>query len=85
VFAGMTAQRPDDEVKRAAWTSAGEIAVTLLIVTWAGSGGMAFFGITIDSLRAAGGTIVLVIGPRRSGKRTHSCSRKRTLVTRTLV
>jgi hypothetical protein len=23
--------------------------------------------------------------PRRSGKRTHSCSRKRTLVTRTLV
>jgi multiple antibiotic resistance protein len=62
VFAGMTAQRPDDEVKRAAWTSAGEIAVTLLIVTWAGSGVMAFFGITIDSLRAAGGTIVLAIG-----------------------
>jgi multiple antibiotic resistance protein len=62
VFAGMTAQRPGDEVRRTAWASAGAIAVTLMIVTWAGSTVMAFFGITIDSLRAAGGTIVLVIG-----------------------
>jgi multiple antibiotic resistance protein len=62
VFAGMTAQRPGDEVRRTAWAGAGAIAVTLLIVTWAGSTVMAFFGITIDSLRAAGGIIVLVIG-----------------------
>jgi multiple antibiotic resistance protein len=34
VFAGMTAQRPGNEVRRTAWTSAGAIAVTLLIVTW---------------------------------------------------
>jgi len=31
-------------------------------VTWAGSAVMDFFGITIDSLRAVGGIIVLVIG-----------------------
>ena len=62
VFAGMTASRSDDEVRRTAWSSAVAIAVTLLIVTWSGSAVMAFFGITIDSLRAAGGVIVLVIG-----------------------
>ena len=58
----MTASRSDDEVRRTAWSSAVAIAVTLLIVTWSGSAVMAFFGITIDSLRAAGGVIVLVIG-----------------------
>jgi multiple antibiotic resistance protein len=62
VFAGMTASRSDDEVRRTAWSSAVAIAVTLLIVTWSGSAVMAFFGITIDSLRAAGGVILLVIG-----------------------
>jgi multiple antibiotic resistance protein len=62
VFAGMTASRPDDEVRRTAWSSALAIAITLLIVTWAGSAVMEFFGITIDTLRAAGGIIVLVIG-----------------------
>ena len=62
VFAGMTASRPADEVRRTAWSSALAIAITLLIVTWAGSAVMDFFGITIDSLRAAGGIIVLVIG-----------------------
>jgi small neutral amino acid transporter SnatA (MarC family) len=62
VFAGMTAQRSGNEVRRTAWTSAGAIAVTLLIVTWAGSTVLAFFGITIDSLRAVGGIIVLSLG-----------------------
>jgi multiple antibiotic resistance protein len=62
VFAGMTAQRPRDEARRIAWTSAGAIVITLLIVTWAGSIVMTFFGVTIDSLRAAGGVIVLLIG-----------------------
>ncbi len=55
VFAGMTADRPPDEVPRIAWTCAGAIAITLLIVAWSGSLVLAFFGITIDSLRAAGG------------------------------
>jgi multiple antibiotic resistance protein len=62
VFAGMMAPRPDVEVMRTAWSSAVAIAITLLIVTWTGSAVMAFFGINVDSLRAAGGVIVLIIG-----------------------
>lgn len=62
VFAGMTAGRGASEVRGIAWTSATAIAITLLIVTWSGSAVLSFFGITVDSLRAAGGLIVLVIG-----------------------
>jgi multiple antibiotic resistance protein len=62
VFAGMTADRPGDQVGRIAWTCAGAVAITLLIVAWSGPLLLQFFGITVDSLRAAGGVIVLLIG-----------------------
>ncbi|MHC4910838.1 MAG: MarC family protein [Planctomycetota bacterium] len=62
VFAGMTANRAGNEARRIAWTCAGAVAITLLIVTWSGSFVMAFFGVSVDSLRAAGGVIVLLIG-----------------------
>jgi multiple antibiotic resistance protein len=62
VFAGMTAERPDAEARRIAWTCAMAVAITLLIVAWTGSLLLKFFGISVDSLRAAGGVIVLVIG-----------------------
>ncbi len=62
VFAGMTADRPAGEARRIARTCAGAIAITLLIVTWGGTLLLEFFGITVDSLRAAGGVIVLLIG-----------------------
>ena len=62
VFAGMTAGRNSSVTKHIAWTSAMAIAITLLIVTWSGSLVLAFFGITVDSLRTAGGLIVLLIG-----------------------
>jgi multiple antibiotic resistance protein len=62
VFAGLMADRPSDQSKRIALTCAVAIAITLLIVVWGGSFMLAFFGITIDSLRAAGGIIVLIIG-----------------------
>lgn len=62
VFAGMTADRSGPETRRIAWTCAGASAITLLIVAWTGSLLLRFFGITIDSLRAAGGVIVLIIG-----------------------
>lgn len=62
VFAGMTAGRPADEARRIAWTCAMSVAITLVIVTWAGPQLLAFFGVTVDSLRAAGGLIVLLIG-----------------------
>lgn len=62
VFAGLTAGRPGNEARQIAWTSAAAIAITLLIVVWSGSLVLEFFGITVDSLRAAGGVIVLLIG-----------------------
>ncbi len=62
VFAGMTADRAADQARRIAWTCAAAIAITLLIVAWGGSLALGFFGITVDSLRAAGGVIVLLIG-----------------------
>jgi len=62
IFSGLTAQRPNAEVRRIAWTCALAVAVTLIVVAWGGTPLMAFFGITVDSLRAAGGVIVLLIG-----------------------
>lgn len=64
VFAGMTAGRTAAEANRIAWTCAGAVAITLLVVTWSGPLLLEFFGITVDSLRAAGGVIVLLIGLR---------------------
>ena len=62
VFAGMTADRSVSEAGSIAWSCAVAVAVTLLVVTWTGSLLLQFFGITVDSLRAAGGVIVMVIG-----------------------
>lgn len=62
VFAGMTTDRSGAEAGRIAWTCAGAVAITLLILAWSGALLLEFFGITIDSLRAAGGVIVLLIG-----------------------
>jgi multiple antibiotic resistance protein len=62
VFAGMTTDRSRSEATQIAWTCAGAIAITLLIMAWSGSLMLDFFGITVDSLRAAGGMIVLLIG-----------------------
>ena len=62
VFAGMTEERTEAQARHIAWTCAGAVAITLLIVAWSGSLMLKFFGITVDSLRAAGGIIVLLIG-----------------------
>ena len=62
VFAGMTASRPDSETRRIAWSCAFAVAIILLIVAWSGPLLFKFFGISVDSLRAAGGVIVLLIG-----------------------
>lgn len=62
VFAGMTADRSPAEAKRIAWTCAAAVAITLLVVAWTGSWLLEFFGITIASLRTAGGVIVFLIG-----------------------
>jgi multiple antibiotic resistance protein len=62
VFAGMTSDRSADEARRIAWTCAAAVAITLLVVTWTGSFLLQLFGISVDSLRTAGGIIVLLIG-----------------------
>jgi multiple antibiotic resistance protein len=62
IFASMTANWPGDQVGRIAWKCAGAIAITLFLAAWIGSRLLEFFGITVDSLRAAGGVIVLIIG-----------------------
>jgi multiple antibiotic resistance protein len=62
VFASLTENRSGSEARGIAWSSAGAIAITLLIVAWSGPLLLKFFGITVDSLRAAGGVIVLIIG-----------------------
>lgn len=64
IFASMTADRSAAESRRIAWTCATAVAATLLVVTWTGGLLLDFFGISIDSLRAAGGIIVLLIGLR---------------------
>lgn len=62
VFAGLTSDRSAAESRKIAWSCAFAVVVTLLIVAWAGPRLLAFFGVTVDSLRAAGGLIVLLIG-----------------------
>ena len=62
VFAGMTAERTAGEARRTAWVCAVAVAVILLAVVWSGSLLLELFGLTIDSLRTAGGVIVLLIG-----------------------
>jgi multiple antibiotic resistance protein len=62
VFAGMTANRQGIQAGRIAWTCAAAVAVILLIVTWSGPLLLQLFGLTVNSLRTAGGIIVLLIG-----------------------
>jgi multiple antibiotic resistance protein len=62
VVAGMTANLSDDQVRRIAWTCAAAVAITLLIFAWSGSILLEVFGITVNSFRAAGGLILLLIG-----------------------
>ncbi len=62
IFAGMTSDRPAAEATRIAWTCAGAVTLTLVVVAWSGPLLLQVFGITVDSLRAAGGVIVLLIG-----------------------
>ena len=62
VFAGLTSNRSATESRKIALSCAFSVLVTLLVVAWAGPRLLAFFGVTVDSLRAAGGLIVLLIG-----------------------
>ena len=62
VFAGLTSDLSAAQSRKVAWTCSFAVVVTLTIVALAGPALLAFFGVTVDSLRAAGGLIVLLIG-----------------------
>ena len=62
IFSSMTEGRSAAEIKRTAWICGGAVGVILLLMAWSGTMLMKFFGISVDSLRAAGGVIVLIIG-----------------------
>lgn len=62
VFASLTEGRAGSDARQAALSCAIASAITLLIVTWGGDYVLDFFGISVDSLRVAGGVIVLLIG-----------------------
>jgi multiple antibiotic resistance protein len=51
VLAGMTSNRQDSEARRIAWTCAGAVAITLIVVAWRGSLLLEVFG--IPSIRFA--------------------------------
>ena len=62
IFAGLTEDFKPDESRAAAFVCAVSTAITLLLMLWAGNTILGFFGLTVDTLRAAGGIIVLLIG-----------------------
>ncbi|UCE90092.1 MAG: NAAT family transporter [Pseudomonadota bacterium] len=62
VFASLTENLSATQARRIAWTCALSVSGALLIVAWSGSLLLEVFGITVDSLRAGGGLIVLLIG-----------------------
>ncbi|MEO1093033.1 MAG: MarC family protein [Pseudomonadota bacterium] len=71
LFVGLTAHRPPEEVRGIAWRCAAAVAIALLVFAWTGSVLLAFFGVTVDALRAAGGVIVLLIGLSMLSNRPH--------------
>ena len=48
VFAGMTADLSASECRKIAWNCAVSVAITLMIVVWAGPQLLGFFGVTVD-------------------------------------
>ena len=62
IFAGMTADRTDTQARKIAWTCATTVAVTLVALVWSGDVLLRFFGITVDTIRASGGIVVLLVG-----------------------
>jgi multiple antibiotic resistance protein len=62
LFAGLTAHQSPAESRKTAMTCAIASAITLLLMAWAGQAFLNFFGLSVDTMRAAGGIIVLRIG-----------------------
>jgi multiple antibiotic resistance protein len=61
IFAAMTEHRSDRDRSRMALVAAGVVAVVLCLMALLGAAILAFFSITIDDLRVAGGVVVLLV------------------------
>ena len=62
LFAGIAGDRTPGERRITARHTALAVAVILIVVTWAGGGIMAMFGITPAGLQSAGGVILILMG-----------------------
>ena len=62
IFASMTTDRTDKERKKIALQSCIAIAVILIIVTWAGSIILSFFGISPSAFEIGGGLVIVLLG-----------------------
>jgi multiple antibiotic resistance protein len=64
IFNSVTASRPRDVRVRLAWLVAMNSLIVMMGALWAGSYVLAFFGITLEALRVAGGLVVALSGWR---------------------
>jgi multiple antibiotic resistance protein len=77
IFAGMTSDRSESDSRKIAVSCGLTVAVVLLAITWGGTYFLKFFGITISTLQAAGGIVVLIIGLNMLfNKSDHKTSKK---------
>lgn len=61
-FAGFVADRSDAQKRVIARQTGLAVAIIIVVVTWAGAGILAFFGIVPAGLQAAGGIILILMG-----------------------
>ncbi len=62
IFASLTESHSEQDSKKIALTCALTVGLTLISINWLGKYFLQFFGISIPTLQAAGGIIVLIIG-----------------------
>ena len=62
IFAAMTTDRTDQERKKTAIHSCIAITIILIVVTWAGSAILSFFGISPSAFEVGGGLVIVLLG-----------------------
>jgi len=74
IFISLVANRSQAEQRKIALETAIAVAVTLLLITWAGSYVLSMFGITIAAFQIAGGLIITLIGLSLLSPKQHNYS-----------
>ena len=62
IFAAMTTDRTAQERKKIALQSSIAIMIILIVVTWAGSAILSFFGISAAAFEVGGGLVIVLLG-----------------------